>query len=383
MGKTKDFSSLPADPGRRRLLMAAAGGLAAAPAVQAAPAARPSFLRLQGQRLRVAFGSCAKQSKPQPIWATIAVAQPDLFLFMGDNLYADARDAATLRQRYAEFRQVEALQAFRRSTPHLAIWDDHDFGDDDVGGDYALKQLSQQLFCDEWGEAPDSPRRTRSGVYEAYRVESAGRSVQILMLDLRFNRSALVADPKLQQGYRSMVVQAKLSGKPMSGWYIPNPDPQASLLGEEQWSWLAERLAEPADLRIIGSSVQFAADGTGWECWANFPHERERLVALLARQRAEHAVIVSGDMHYAELSQWPVAAGYPLWDLTSSGLTEVWDIPTPNSRRVSKVFAEPNFGLLDIDWAGAGSVNFSIVNVEGRERLSQRIALDSLRFDKS
>ncbi|HEY4081215.1 MAG TPA: alkaline phosphatase D family protein [Burkholderiaceae bacterium] len=373
----------PLDSSRRRLLMAAAGGLAAAPLAQAATSAAGSakpFLKLDGPRLRVAFGSCAKQSKPQPIWAAITAARPDLFLFMGDNLYADARDAATLRQRYAEFRQVEALQAFRRNTPHLAIWDDHDFGDDDVGGDYELKQLSQQLFCDEWGEKPDSPRRTRSGVYEAYRVESAGRSVQILMLDLRFNRTPLVADPKLQQGYRSMVMQAKLSGKPMIGWYVPNPDPQASLLGEEQWAWLAERLAEPADLRIIGSSVQFAADGTGWECWANFPRERERLVALLAKHRAEHAVIVSGDMHYAELSKWPVAAGYPLWDLTSSGLTEVWDIPTPNSRRVSPVFAEPNFGLLDIDWRGAGSVNFSIVNVEGRERLSQRVALDSLRF---
>ncbi len=370
----------PLDSGRRRLLMAAAGGLAAAPMARAAAGSAKPFLQLGGPSLRVAFGSCAKQSKPQPIWATIAAARPDLFLFMGDNLYADARDAATLRQRYVEFGQVEALQAFRRNTPHLAIWDDHDFGDDDVGGDYELKQLSQQLFCDEWGERPDSPRRTRSGVYEAYRIESAGRSVQILMLDLRFNRTPLVADPKLQQGYRSMVMQAKLSGKPMIGWYVPNSDPRASLLGEEQWAWLAERLAEPADLRIIGSSVQFAADGTGWECWANFPRERERLVALLAKHRAEHAVIVSGDMHYAELSKWPVPAGYPLWDLTSSGLTEVWDIPTPNSRRESQVFAEPNFGLLDIDWRGAGSVNFSIVNVEGRERLSQRVALDSLRF---
>lgn len=375
----KEQDELLINPRRRRLLMAA--GLATAPVGQAAAAARPApFLQSSAGRLRVAFGSCANQHKPQPIWQAISAVRPDLFLFMGDNLYADARDAATLRKRYEEFRTVQALQDFRRRTPHLAMWDDHDFGDDDVGGDYALKALSQQLFCDEWGERPDSPRRTRSGVYEAYRVDSAGRSVQILLLDLRFNRTPLVADPKLQQGYRSMVIRAKLSGKPMSGWYVPNPDPQASLLGEEQWAWLAERLAEPADLRIIGSSVQLAADGTGWECWANFPRERERLVRLLARQRAEHAVVISGDMHYAELSQWPVEQGYPLWDLTSSGLTEVWDIPTPNSRRVSKVFAEPNFGLLDVDWAGGGSVTFSIVNVEGRERLSQRVALDSLRF---
>ncbi|MFX5972561.1 hypothetical protein ABTE98_19450, partial [Acinetobacter baumannii] len=66
------------------------------------------------QLLRIAFGSCAKQSKPQPIWAAVRAARPELFLFLGDNLYADARDADTLRQRYAEFRRVEALQSFRR-----------------------------------------------------------------------------------------------------------------------------------------------------------------------------------------------------------------------------------------------------------------------------
>ncbi len=333
--------------------------------------------------LRIAFGSCAHQRKPQPIWATVAAARPDLFLFLGDNLYVDARDELTFRQRYAEFRNVQALQEFRQRTPHLAVWDDHDFGDDDVGADYQLKALSQQMFCDEWAEPVDSPRRTRSGIYEAYRIDSAGRSVQILMLDLRFNRTPLRADPTQQKGYGAMVMQAKLSGKPMTGWYLPNPDPQATLLGEEQWAWLAQRLAEPADLRIIGSSVQFAADGTGWEGWANFPQERERLTRLISAQRANGVVFVSGDMHYGELSSWPVKGGYPLWDLTSSGLTEVWDIPTPNRQRESGVVAETNFGLLEIMWADpGGSLTMSIVNSAGKTKLSKLLNIDQLQFTK-
>ena len=333
--------------------------------------------------LRIAFGSCAQQRKPQPIWATIAAARPDLFLFLGDNLYVDARDEVTFRQRYAEFRTAQALQEFREKTPHLAVWDDHDFGDDDVGGDYELKALSQQMFCDEWAEPVDSPRRTRSGVYEAYRIDSAGRSVQILMLDLRFNRTPLRADPAQKKGYGAMVMQAKLSGKPMMGWYLPNPDPQATLLGEEQWAWLAQRLAEPADLRIIGSSVQFAADGTGWEGWANFPLERERLTRLISAQRANGVVFISGDMHYGELSSWPVEGGYPLWDLTSSGLTEVWNIPTPNRQRQSVVVAEINFGLLEINWADAGgSLTMSIVNKTGKTKLSKLLNIDQLQFTK-
>ena len=40
---------------------------------------------------RVAFGSCADQKKPQPIWSAVREADPDLFLFMGDNVYGDVK----------------------------------------------------------------------------------------------------------------------------------------------------------------------------------------------------------------------------------------------------------------------------------------------------
>lgn len=365
---------------RRQLMLAA--GLAAV-GVGAQAGSRPLALAAPAdpQRLRIAFGSCAKQSKPQPIWAAVRAARPELFLFLGDNLHADAQHADTLRQRYAEFRRVEALQAFRHDVPHLAIWDDHDFGDDDVGGDYPHKALSQQLFCDEWGEPADSPRRSRPGIYEAYRIERAGRTVQVLMLDLRFNRTPLVVDPALKQGYAAMYAKAKLGGGPMKGWYTPNLDPAATLLGEPQWAWLAERLAEPADVRLLCSSVQLSAEGTGWEGWANFPLERQRLVDLIREKRAEGVVVVSGDMHYADLSRWDTPACYPLWDLTSSGLTEVWDIPTPNQRRVSEVYAGVNFGLVELDFSTpAPTLRLSIRDVKGDTRLQQRLSLDQLRF---
>lgn len=363
------------NPARRHLLLAS--GLAAAGLPSLALPADGKRL----QQLRIAFGSCARQDKPQPIWQAITAAKPDLFVFLGDNFYADARDEKTLRQRYTEFHAVTPLQAFRQSTPHLAIWDDHDFGDDDEGGDYPLKSLSQQLFCDEWQEPADSPRRRRSGVYESYRINTGGRSVQIILLDLRFNRTALVTDPKQKSDYRTLVARAKASGQPMSGWYVPNPDPAASMLGAEQWAWLEQQLKEPADLRLIGSSVQFAAEGTGWECWANFPLEQQRLIDLIKKTRAEGVALISGDMHYADISRRDVTGSYPLWDVTSSGLTEVWDIPTPNRRRVSEVLAAQNFGLLDIDWSAPQvTLQFSLCDVLGQARIRQSIALDSLKF---
>lgn len=336
------------------------------------------------RRFRVAFGSCAKQSKPQPIWRAIGAAKPDLFVFLGDNLYADARDEATLRQRYAEFMAVEPLQAFRRSTRHVAIWDDHDFGDDDEGADYPLKQLSQQLFCDAWNEPADSPRRRADGIYQSYVFEAFGRRIQVILPDLRFNRTMLTADPSLKSSYAAMVLRAKLSGQPMTGWYVPDARSEATLLGEAQWTWLEAQLRVPADVRLIGSSVQFAADGSGWEGWANFPRERARLVELIRTTRAEGVVFLSGDMHYAELSSIDVDGGYPLWDATSSGLTEVWDIPTPNRNRRSAVMAELNFGVLDIEPVTEGEddlrLRFALCDVNGKAKVTKTLTLSGLRF---
>ncbi|MDH0865445.1 alkaline phosphatase D family protein [Mitsuaria sp. GD03876] len=335
------------------------------------------------RRFRVAFGSCAKQSKPQPIWRAIGAARPDLFVFLGDNLYADARDEATLRQRYAELMAVKPLQDFRRATRHVAIWDDHDFGDDDEGADYPLKALSQQLFCDAWGEPADSPRRRADGIYTSTVYEAFGKRIQVILPDLRFNRTMLTMDPALKSSYAAMVLRAKLSGQPMTGWYVPDPRPEATLLGEAQWRWLEAQLRVPADVRLIGSSVQFAADGSGWECWANFPRERARLVELIRATGAEGVVFISGDMHYAELSSVEVEGGYPLWDATSSGLTEVWDIPTPNRNRRSAVIAEVNFGLVDIEPVTEGEddlrLRIALCDVNGKAKVTKDLLLSDLR----
>jgi alkaline phosphatase D len=329
---------------------------------------------------RIGFGSCARQSLPQPIWQAITAARPHLFAFLGDNFYGDATTPEALRARHAEFQQASALQAFRRSHPHVAIWDDHDYGVDDAGGEYPHKLLSQRLFCDTWGEAPTSPRRSRSGVYQAYRIRAQGKTVQLILPDLRFNRTALKIDPSKRTGYERMILAAKLgSREPVPGWYVPNADPAATMLGEPQWQWLEAQLAQPADLRILCSSVQLAADGTGWECWANFSADRERLLQTLRRHRTEHLLVISGDMHYGELSRLDAPGLYPIWDLTSSGLTEVWKVPTPNSRRHAGVLAEVNFGMLEVDWA-SGMVSLSVRDVEGQARIHHRLALESLRL---
>ncbi|MET0658010.1 MAG: hypothetical protein ABW110_07620 [Steroidobacteraceae bacterium] len=46
---------------------------------------------------RIAFGSCAKQDKEQPIWDAVLASKPDLFIFLGDNIYGDTTDMQVMR----------------------------------------------------------------------------------------------------------------------------------------------------------------------------------------------------------------------------------------------------------------------------------------------
>jgi alkaline phosphatase D len=153
------------------------------------------------------------------------------------------------------------------------------------------------------------------------------------------------------------------------------------MLGERQWQWLERQLEVPAEVRLFGSSVQVLADFTGWEGWANFPRDQQRLIDLIRRKRAGGILFLSGDIHYSELSKLDLNVPYTLWDLTSSGLTEEWRVPTPNSNRASEVVADSNFGYVDIDWQGpATKLALGIVDATGKTRLSFELPLASLQL---
>jgi hypothetical protein len=140
----------------------------------------------------IAFGSCARQTKPQPIWDAVLATAPDLFVFLGDNVYGDTTDMAELRRAYALLAAQPGFQRLRATTPVVATWDDHDYGLNDVGGDYPAKYGSREVFLDFWGEPPDSERRLRNGgIYAAYAVGTEGRRVRVILLDTR-NRALAI-----------------------------------------------------------------------------------------------------------------------------------------------------------------------------------------------
>jgi alkaline phosphatase D len=355
---------------RRGVLAGAAAaaallGLPAPPAsATGTPVRRPDFARLPR---RIAFGSCAKQDKPQPVWDAINALSPDLFVFLGDNVYGDTRDMQVLAAKYAQLAAQPGFRALCQRTPVVATWDDHDYGEDDAGAEYPMKEASRRLFCDFWGEPPDSPRRVRDGIYDALEFGQGGRRLQLLLPDLRFNRTPIRRLDLGGKDYATWSKEIERSGREVPGPYARDPGRDATMLGEAQWRWLEAQLSRPADLRIFASSLQVLADFPGWEAWINYVRDQQRLVAAVRERRANGMICISGDTHYGELSVLDLNVPYPLHDLTSSGLTEVWPVTPPNSLRVGPVLREVNFGMLDIDWSSeaAPRVSMQLRDVSG------------------
>ncbi|MHC4893050.1 MAG: alkaline phosphatase D family protein [Planctomycetota bacterium] len=292
---------------------------------------------------RIAVGSCFRERGDAAIWDTITEADPDLLLLIGDNVYADSDDPAELEAAWKRLDAAPAFRTLKESRPLIAVWDDHDYGRNDAGREYPVRVESQRVFLDWLGVPADSPRREREGVHDARTFGPIGRRVQILTLDTRYHRTPLTR-------------RTGAWPEGVTGPYMPGDDSDGILLGEAQWTWLEEQLREPADVRIIASSIQFAADPHGGETWSNFPHELERMHRTLARTGANGVVFVSGDRHAGEISVRPTAhdgldAGYDLFDLTASALNQPrgW-APERNDARLGDLWFDTNFGLIEIDW---------------------------------
>jgi alkaline phosphatase D len=318
---------------------------------------------------RIAFGSCARQDKLQPIWDPVVNAKPDIYLALGDNIYGDTQDMAILKKKYDMLAAIPGWQRLTKACPILATWDDHDYGVNDGGAEYPKRDESQQLFLDFFGVAKDSPRRTRKGVYHAEMFGPPDRRVQVIVLDTRYFRSPL----------------KKKAVKPPfgEGPYEPSSDTKATMLGDAQWQWLEAQLKLPAKVRILMTSVQVVAQDHGWEKWHNFPHERDRLYKLIKDTGAGGVIAVSGDRHLAELSMMDAGIGYPLYDVTSSGLTEAsqkWRRLEPNRHRVATMNWGNNFGLITIDWTQADPViRLQIRDDAGEITINEKVPLSQVQ----
>jgi alkaline phosphatase D len=279
----------------------------------------------------ITFGSCNRQDKEQPMWPFIVESKPDLWIWLGDNIYGDTDDMKVLEEKYNLQKRQPEYQKLIKNTPVIGIWDDHDFGKNDAGIEYPFKKESQQLMLDFLDEPKNSARRKQEGAYASYTYGSGQKQVKVILLDARYFRDSLQ-----KQGKN----------------YIPNL--KGDILGEQQWKWLEEELKNSkASLNIIGSGIQFIPDEHPYEKWANFPKARKRLFDIIAGTKAKGVILLSGDRHIAEISklEYP-SISYPIYEVTASGLTHSSTNNTSevNKHRVGKLVNVLNFGQIDVEW---------------------------------
>jgi alkaline phosphatase D len=315
----------------------------------------------------IAFGSCI--NRPDHPMLDRALTLPmDLFLLMGDNIYADTQDMSVMQAKYDALKASRFFRELRRKVPVLATWDDHDFGANDAGADFPKRREAQAEFLRWIDEPADSPRRQREGVYDARIFGPPGKRVQVVLLDTRYFRSPLVRVPRAEQ-------------RTLGGSYVPNPDRSATMLGDAQWRWLEVQLRRPAELRIIVSSIQFVSEFSGAEAWANLPFEKRRMIELLRTTRASGVIFLSGDRHWCEWSRMD-GPGYPLYDLTASALTEkhARGLPSENHYRADPVtYHDVSVGHLHIDWeAPDPTLALRIIDVAGETRMQEKVRLADL-----
>jgi alkaline phosphatase D len=315
---------------------------------------------------RIVFGSCIKQDLEMPIFETMAREQPEVAIFLGDNIYADTSDIAVMRAKYAMLAENASFHNFRAACECIATWDDHDYGLNDIGSEYPLKDESQRAFLDFWNEPANSIRWRRPGVYQSYYFGPPGKQIQIILLDTRY--------------FRSEFSRGK---KRVGGEYILDQDVGKTMLGTDQWNWLESELKKHAEIRIIATSLQCVASDAGQETWANLPHERNRLFKTIGETDADGVLFISGDRHWAELSAIREGVPYPFYEMTSSSFNQVHarGTPTENSNRADdQTFHRENYGMILVDWnQPSPTLRLQVRDIDGKVQIDKPIRLDEIR----
>ena len=297
---------------------------------------------------KILVGSCLDEEKgPSAALMSLPAEDADLFLMVGDNVYGD-RDGRgyvnnqplldEVQESFADLAAREDFQKVRESVPMMVSWDDHDYGANDAGSEFPFRRMAERIHEVFWG-LEDEDVGQWPGTYYARSFGPEGQRTQVIMLDTRFFRTGLT--PTDDWGAK---------GKER---YLPAAaGSMQDMLGAAQWTWLENQLQQPADIRLIASSIQVMPTVHGWEAWSTMPDERQRLFNLIKKTDATGVVFLSGDRHTAFIYEEDGVLPYEAHELTSSSLNVAFATESEelDARQVGAGYAPENYGAVEIDW---------------------------------
>ena len=292
---------------------------------------------IYAESIKIGLGSCLDQDYPQPIWQSIKKEDLNYFIFLGDNVYGDTRYGSLRKMKSAYDKQKKVLPDFLNDISIFSIWDDHDFGINDGGADYRFKRQAQELYLDFWDITKDDDRSNREGIYFSKNEIFFNKKFKFIFLDTRFFRS-------------------KLKGKKSN--YIENIEPDATILGNAQWTWLENELKSDFDFLFIFSSIQIIAKDHRFEKWSNFPNERAKLFELL-EQFNDKTILFSGDRHRAGIYR-----KNGIIEVTSSSMNKPGSsFNETDSYLIGKTYPQENYGVVEIL---ENTIHIKIKDIKGK-----------------
>lgn len=312
-----------------------------------------------------AFGSCsytndAPFDRPgtpyggsPAIFAKINDLRPDFMMWLGDNDYYREPDWLTetaMRYRMANGRKTAEMQPLFGRTANYAIWDDHDFGPNDSDRSFRLKDQSLSIFQDYWPGVQYGTRET-PGVFSRFEWVDC----EFFMLDDRYHRSPNAAPD----------------------------DADKVMFGKAQIQWLKDSLLNSkATFKFIVNGNQMI-NKNDFECFSQFPVERDDLFSTIAKNKIDGVLFLSGDRHTSELLKttgWGMS--YPFWEFTASPLTAgVPGQATPDPLGVPGTFIKDrSFGLVKVSGKRGNRVATLMgYDKDGKKIWEQNITQQELR----
>ncbi len=302
---------------------------------------------------KVALGSCfyvneTKYDRPgKPygdgyhIFNAIHAEQPDLMLWLGDNIYLREVDWYTRTgfiHRYTHTRSLPELQPLLASTHHYAVWDDHDFGPNNSDGSFIYKDLAKETFQMFWGN-PTYGLPGKDGVTSWFKWAD----MDFFLMDNRTFRNP----------------NDRITGEQV-------------LLGSDQMEWLIDALvASQAPFKLVAMGGQVLNTNAKYESYVNLcPEERTYLLKRIGEEGIKNVVFLTGDVHHSELSKLEPENGSVIYDLTVSPLTSGVYEPDGENLLLEEgtVVSERNFGILEFSGPRTKRVmTIRIVNSDGVE----------------
>lgn len=299
--------------------------------------------------------------KDSTIFEAMAKEKAAFMLWLGDNWYTREVDYYSewgLWYRASRDRAIPVLQQFWKAMPHLATWDDHDYGPNNIGKNYVFKETSRKVMMQYW--CNPTYGHNGEGIYTMF----SWGDVDIFLTDDRWWRD--------DENKKDSV-----DGR---------PNPEKRMLGAIQMEWLKSSLLySNATFKVVVVGSQVLNAVSPYDKMADYPIEYNDLMKFLTDYRINGVIFMSGDRHHSEIIKIDRQGSYPLYDVTISPLTSgTHRFGGPEANNPLRVFGlaeKQNYGRVTVSGRrGECKLSIEFLGIKGEKLGEWSIKEKDLRF---